>query len=200
MDIKIFLFTVVLILTSVATTIVYQNTQQADINYYKGHGYFEKGEYDKAMEFCEKALAINPYHKGALKDLAYSCQWTGDFERAIEVFNQFLSIEPGSYKVMMALAETLAWNKEYEKSTAVCKDIINSTGDIKAQILLGQVYIWNKQFDNAKEVLQAVLSKDPDNSQAKLLYAKALHYSGDAKKAIEIYKRLLEEKKKDSGK
>lgn len=197
---RLFLVIVILSATAVTTTLLYHQTQQADINYYQGHKFFEKGEYDKAMEFCEKALAINPSHKGALKDLAYSCQWTGDFERATEVFNQFLSIEPGNYKVMMALAETLAWNKEYEKSVAVCKDIISSTGDIKAQILLGQVYMWNKQFDNAKEILQAVLSKDPNNSQAKLLYAKALHYSGEAKKAIEIYKRLLEEKKKDKEK
>jgi len=44
------------------------------------------------------------------------------------------------------------------------------------------------------------LRKEPDNSQAKLLYAKALHYSGEAKKSIEIYKELLKEKKKDNGK
>ncbi|NQT47322.1 MAG: tetratricopeptide repeat protein [Candidatus Omnitrophica bacterium] len=197
---RLFLIIVVLLATAIATTLLYHQTQQADINYYQGHKFFEKGEYDEAMKFCEKTLTINPSHKGALRDLAYSCQWTGDFERAIEAFNQILSMNPGDYKVMMALAETLAWNKEYEKSIAVCEEIIDSTGDVKAHILLGQIYIWNNQFDNAKEVLEEVLRKDPDNSQAKLLYAKALHYSGEAKAAIEIYKKLLKEKKKDNGK
>jgi len=194
------LFLVILVATVVAVTWLYHESQQADINYYQGHRFFEKGEYDKAMKFCEKTLAINHSHKGALKDLAYSCQWTGDFKRAIEAFNQLLSIEPGDYKIMMALAEALAWNKEYEKSIAVCKEIIDLTGDVKAQILLGRVYVWNKQFDNAKEVLEEVLRKNPDNFQAKLLYAKALHYSGEAKKAIDIYKGLLKEKKKDDRK
>jgi len=197
---RLFLAIVILLTTAIATTLLYHQTQQADINYYQGHKFFEKGEYDKAMKYCEKTLAINPSHQGALMDLAYSCQWTADFKRAIEAFRQVLSIKPGDYKIMMALAETLAWNKEYEKSIALCEKIINSTGDVKAQILLGQVCIWNKQFDSAKEVLEEVLRKDPDNSQAKLLYAKALHYSGEAKKAIEIYRELLKEKKKDNGK
>lgn len=197
---KLFFIIVILLATAIATTLLYHQTQQADINYYQGHRYFEAGEYDKAMKFCEKALAINPSHKGALRDFAYSCQWIGDFKRAVGAFNQLLSMEPDDYKIMMALAETLAWNKEYKQSIAVCKEIINSTGNIKAQILLSRVYIWNKQFDKAKEVLREVLSKAPDDSQAKLLYAKALHFSGEAKKAIRIYKELLEEKKQDSGK
>ncbi|NQU73092.1 MAG: tetratricopeptide repeat protein [Candidatus Omnitrophica bacterium] len=197
---RLFLAIAILLVTAIAITLLYHQTQQADINYYEGHRYFEKGEYEEAMKFCEKTLAINPSHEGALIDLAYSCQWTGDFKRAIETFKQVLSINPEDYKIMMALAETLAWNKEYEKSIAVCEKIINSTGGIKAQILLGQVCIWSKQFDSAKEVLEEVLRKEPDNSQAKLLYAKALHYSGEAKKSIEIYKELLKEKKKDNGK
>jgi len=192
---RLFLTIVILLTTAIAITLLYHQTQQADINYYQGHKFFEKGEYDKAMKFCEKTLAIDPTHEGALTDLAYSCQWTGDFKRAIETFNKILSMNPGDYKIMMALAESLAWNKEYEKSIAVCEEIINSTGDIKAQILLGQVCIWNKQFDSAKEVLEEVLRKDPDNSQAKLLYAKALHYSGEAKDAVEIYEELLKERK-----
>ncbi|UCD55746.1 MAG: tetratricopeptide repeat protein [Candidatus Omnitrophota bacterium] len=196
---RLFLASTILIFTTAATTLIYHGTQQTDINYYKGHRFFEKKSYAKAREFYKKSLSINPSYKPALRGLAYSYQWTGDFEEAIEIFNKFLSIEPEDYKIMFALAETLAWNKEYEESTAVCKNIINSTGDIKAQILLGQVYIWNKQFDNAKKTLQTVLDKDPGNFQAELLYAKALHYSGEAEKAIEIYKKLLK-RKKNKGK
>ncbi len=51
MNVKIALFIVVLILTSIVTTLIYRQTQQADINYYQGHRYFEKGEYNKAVGF-----------------------------------------------------------------------------------------------------------------------------------------------------
>jgi tetratricopeptide (TPR) repeat protein len=196
---RLFLAIVIFLAIATATTLIYHRTQQADINYYQGHVFFEKAQYDKAKEFCERTLAVNPSHTGALRDLAYASQWTGDFERAIEAFSQLLSIEPDDYKAMTALAETLAWNKEYKKSIAVYREIISATGNIKIEILLGQVYIWDKQFDNAKKVLQTVLTEAPDDFEVRLLYAKALHYSGEPKEAIEIYKGLLEELKEDSG-
>jgi len=38
------------------TVFAYHFTQQADINYYQGHRFFLKGQYEKAIPFYETAI------------------------------------------------------------------------------------------------------------------------------------------------
>jgi len=64
---RIVFYGLILIGIAVTTTFIYHNTQQADINYYRGHKLFEKGEYDKAIKFYQKLLAEHP----GLKDILY---------------------------------------------------------------------------------------------------------------------------------
>ena len=58
---RIIWFIVTLGVAALITTLIFLNTQQADINYYQGYRYFEKGqllteaEYNAAKEFLQKA-------------------------------------------------------------------------------------------------------------------------------------------------
>ncbi len=156
MNIKIIWFIIVLISTSVLTTFVYQNTQQADINYYQGYRLFEKGEYNKAVEFYEQTLAIEPLRLDALKEIAYSYQWTDRFEKAIGVFRKALSLDPQNYKIKKSLAKTYSWEKEYKKAISLYKEVITmEEDDIDAQRELAKVYIWDGQYDKAKKISRA---------------------------------------------
>ena len=183
-----------LILTSVATTLFYQNTQQADINYFKGHKYFEKGYYSEAIKFYKKVLLIDPARLDALADLARCYQWTKRYEQAIDAFQKSLLITPEDNEIKESLAETYSWVKKYKKAINLYSEILETTDNIDIKRELAKVYIWNKQYDKAKGILRVILKNNPKDSEAKLLFAKALQYTGEVKKAIKIYKELLQEK------
>ena len=195
MNLRVPLFIIILISASIGTTLVYHHTQQADINYYRGHRYFEKGEYHKAIKFYEKTLTITPSRLDALKDLAYSYQRTARLEKAIDCFQKVLSFTPQADKIKKSLAQTYSWNKEYEKAISLYKEVINTGDDIEAERQLAEAYIWNSQYNKAKHILEVILRKNPDDSKAKLLFAKALHYSGEVERAVTFYKELLQEEK-----
>ena len=193
MNIKIILFIIVLILTSVATTLIYQNTQQADINYFKGHKYFEKGYYSKAIKFYEKVLLIDPARLDALTDLARCYQWTKRYEQAIDAFQKSLLITPEDNEIKESLAETYSWVKEYKKAINLYSEILETTDNIDIKRELAEVYIWSNHFEEAKEILLEILKIIPEDKKARLLLARAMQYSGQSKQAIEIYKKLLKE-------
>ena len=166
MNLRALPFIISLVLISIVTTLVYQNTQQADINYYRGHKVFEKGEYDKAIKFYEKALIIDLLHLDALKELAHSYQWTGRHEKAIALYEKVIEIED----------------------------------DIGTKRELAALYVWNNQPEKAKDFLETILKDNPHDSEAKLLLAKIMHYSGRAQEAIKIYEELLREEEKEGDK
>lgn len=190
---RLFLAIAILLVTAIATTLIYHQTQQADINYYQGHKLFEKGAYDKATKFYEQALKIKPSYADALKDLAYCYQWTNRYEKTIEVFQKALLSSPQDNGLKISLAETYSWIKEYEKAIQLYKEVIAVTDSLDTRMQLAEVYIWNNQFEEAKEILFEILKITPKDKKVKLLIAKAMQYSGQAKQAIEIYKEFLNE-------
>lgn len=78
--------------------------------------------------------------------------------------------------------------KFYEQALAIAPSRRNV--DLKTR--LAEVYIWNKQFEEAKAILSEISKISPENKKIKLLLARAMRYSGQAKQAIEIYKELLD--------
>ncbi len=197
--IKIICFIFVLIVISAVTTLIYQNTQQADINYYQGHRLFEKGEFAQATEFYEKALAIKSSRIDVLRDLAYSYQWTKVYEKAIITFQKILSLQPHDNKIKESLAQSLSWQKEYDKAIQLYKEVVTATDNIDVKKQLAEVYIWNNQFEEAKEILIGILKITPEDKKVKLLLARAMQYSGQAEQAIKIYKEFLKEENSNEG-
>lgn len=93
------------------------------------------------------------------------------------------------------LAEAYTVRGDYKNAIKQYREILEKEpANIDIQRELAQVYIWNEQYDKAKGILKAILKNNPRDSEAKLLFAKALQYSGEVKKAIKIYKELLQEK------
>lgn len=181
---------IVLAITSVVTTFVYHITQRADIEYYQARRYFEKGEYSEAILLYEKSLSVNPSHTRALKDIGYSFQWTGRYDEAIAVFRKLLSIKPGDDKIKMALADTLAWQKKYPEAAAIFKGIMDKTCDPQAVLGLAEIYQWDGEFEKSKELLKMLPQSMVNDPRARLLYARALLYTGDPGAATQIIEAL----------
>jgi tetratricopeptide (TPR) repeat protein len=202
------LFIPILISITVATTFIYHRSQQSDINYFKGHRYFEKRKYNAAIKLYEVALTREPAHIDALTELAFSYQWTKRYSEAIATFQKALSIKPDSIKLKIALAETYSWTGEYEKAIELYKKAIDLRESADTKRKLAEAYIWGNQPEKAKNILESMLKLNPRDSKAKLLLARSIQYSGKADEAILIYEELLaeekrkkpEKKEEDSGK
>ncbi len=200
MNIKNFIIIAILISAlSVSTTLAYHLTQQANINYYQGHRFFLEGEYEKAIPYYKNALKIDPAKADALRELAYSYMWTDKPERSVKLFRESIAIDPSDQKIKTSLAEAFSWQKKYKEAIDLYKEIIVDTDDLGVKKALAEVYIWSGQPEKAKSLLENVLKKYPGDYKARLLWGKALLYSGESEKAAEIFKQLLKEEQKKKG-
>ncbi|MCM8761281.1 MAG: tetratricopeptide repeat protein [Candidatus Omnitrophica bacterium] len=192
---KILIVILILIITSFGTTFVYHSTHQAEINYYKGHRYFEKAHYTKAIPYFKKAIAIDPRRLDALRELGYSCQWTGRHSEAIEAFEKLLALRPDDLTVKGSLAETYSWEKKYTEAIRLYEEILRKGRDTATDRRLAEVFMWTGQWERAERLLIMVLKENPTDIKTRFLMAQALQYSGRAADAVMIYRTLLEDEK-----
>ncbi|MDD5565635.1 MAG: tetratricopeptide repeat protein [Candidatus Omnitrophica bacterium] len=180
-----------LVLTASGTTIVYQKTQQDDVNYYQGHRLFTVGQYTEAVRFYKKALSANPRHFNSIKELGLCYQWTGRPIQAISAFRRALAITPQNSQVKLALAETLSWQKEYSEAISLYQDVIGHTGGFEARQKLAQTYLWAGRPEESIQVLTRLRTHQPKDIKTKILLAEAFMYSNRTEEAIKIIEELL---------
>ena len=181
------------ILVTLSTAFTYHFTQQANINYYQGHRLFLKGKYDKAISFYVKAIEEGSSRRETYKELAYCYLWTGKSEKSIQLFKDVSTQKPDDYKIKGSLAEAYSWNRNYAEAIKIYKEIIIRTNSLWAKEKLAEVYLWNGQPEEAKIILEPLVRKDPDNHNLKLLWGKALYYTGESEKASKVFEGLLKE-------
>lgn len=81
---------------------------QAAPNFAEGHNqraiaYFMLEQWDKSIEDCERAIALNPYHFGAFAGLGHCHLRLGHLRQAIDAYQRALQLNPNLY----AIAETI---------------------------------------------------------------------------------------------
>jgi general secretion pathway protein D len=58
-----------------------------------GYGYLQTKDYDRAAEYYEKALKINPDNPYALLNMGFICQKKKDNQKAIEMYERLISLD-----------------------------------------------------------------------------------------------------------
>ncbi len=193
---KIVVIATLCVVIAAGITFLYYSTQQANINYYKGHHLFLKGEYVSAIPYYEKALEIDPSKIKALREIAYSYMWTERPEKAVEYFGRALVLKPEECELKKSLAETLSWQKDYPKAIALYEEVIAASGDVESEKRLAEIYIWKGDTEKAKEILKKYMDRFPLDTDARLLWGKTLLYSGnkeDKKEAAKVFEELIKE-------
>ena len=189
---RIIIILTVIIITFL-TAFTYHYTQQSDINYFQGHRAFLAGKYVNAIPFYEIAIERGSDRIETYKELAYCYLWTGKSEKSIQLFQDVLIKRPDDIKVKTALAEAYSWNKNYIYSIKIFKEILLQTNSPKIKEKLAEVYLWDGQPEQAKIILEPLVVSDSDNFNIKLLWGKALYYTGESEKASKVFEGLLKE-------
>lgn len=91
-----------------------------------GRHLLETKNYDKAIGFLSKGLAIEPSDSVLVRDLAHSYLFRGDFSKAIELYRQYLN----SGHTGNELSKSLKNDFEYFRNAGFNPSAINKAGEI----------------------------------------------------------------------
>jgi len=124
--------------------------------------YYYRGflDYDRAMEYYNRALAGNPNSSDLLFAIGSVSRRQGQWNQAVDYFRHAVSLDPRAVDKLRNLSETYLYMRDFDSSLAVVDKIITLAPDapsalaLKSKILaLGQ-----GQFEAAKETLKPLLS------------------------------------------
>ncbi len=152
--------------------------------YDKAHGYFDKGNFEKAIEYLDKVLEINPNSINALNNKGVALKNMGMFDEALNYYNKVLEIEPDHVMTVLNKANILMDNiKDYEKAVEYYNILLKMDREVfmegleypDVEYLNILPHIWNEKglaLFNLKKYQDAIFSYnetlkiDPNNMDA----------------------------------
>jgi len=164
-------------------------------------GYISNDNYkqeflDKAHEYFDKALSLDPklfdaYHYGA-----YSYLFSHDLKKAKEMAEKARELEPDSAKACLLSADIALRDKQDEEAVNWAKSALLKTKDKKISVdalyLLTRAYRRQKKLGPAEEAYLKIIELDPDSPWAMSNYSSFLScYKADYDKAIEYGEKAL---------
>lgn len=181
------------VLITVFTSLGYHISQKADINYYRGHRFFSRGEHEKAIPFFERSIEEGSRRVETYKELAYSYLWTGRSERSIGLFRSLTAESPVDSEIKFALADAYSWNQKYQEAIDILKGTLMDPGGPRPVRSLAEIYLWDGQPDKARLLLERLVDRYPGDLDIKMMWGKSLYYTGESEKASRVFEKILEE-------
>ena len=162
-----------------------------------GRLYFERREFDKAVESFRKAIVLqltSQDEKQAYDKLGWSYYKMGQYDRALTIFEKGLSLFPDWSKALLARACVLRQKGDYDKALAEFDKLLTTNpSDLLALDNRGWTYYLLKDYDKALEDFQRAeaLAQDRPSLLANVINGEGWCYyiKGDFSTALEKFTR-----------
>lgn len=148
--------------------------------------FYHKRQFAQAMDYCNRALALNPqqgiayYYRGLTHfELGNEAQMYADLERAIQ-------LEHSNVRVLEHIAFLLGHLEKYLQAIPLLHRVVElDPGASNSWCLLGQCYYKLGKSDSAKQILEHALQKFPDHPILRLVLMTFLPPIPKSKEEIE---------------
>lgn len=155
--------------------------------------YMASGQQDKAIEVYSEIVEGYPFDVKARISLAEILSWTGEYDRALEEYGRALEIEPENTEALEKMARVYYWKGDLVRAESSYRELLRiDPGRREAHASLGEILTWQKKYPEAIEAFSKVL-EDSSTAQEKVMYGRALLYSGQYDMSEGVFKEVLEE-------
>ncbi|MDD5273324.1 MAG: tetratricopeptide repeat protein, partial [Methylovulum sp.] len=144
---------------------LFENPTDVLINHRVGDLYLHLKQYDRAKEYYQKTLAIDPGFFWALHNLSLVSGISGDWPQALHYYAQLCQLRPGF------------WDECLE--------------DYTVQAHLGYLFLHSDALDDAKRVFEHALALSPKGWESYLGIALCLNKEGKSEAALDMAKKGL---------
>jgi cytochrome c-type biogenesis protein CcmH/NrfG len=135
--------------------------QQAAVSYYN------RGEYEKAIEEYKRAIEINPDSVEAYYHLGMAYSSLGKYKEAVEAYGRAIRIKPEYAAAYYNLGHAYSNLNQHDKAIKAFRRSIQYEPDnVEAYFALGNAYSDSGKEDKAVDTLEAAISRKPDNPYA----------------------------------
>ena len=133
-------------------------------HYQWGQDYMEKGEFVKAIEVMEKAIALDPSCIDSWLKIGQCYEKLGKYEKALSYYERALELDPSRVEIRYSLGvslQLLGLQREAEKE--YLKVLESDPNHIMARNNLAAVYLKEGKREKAIEEFRKLVEADPSN-------------------------------------
>lgn len=160
---------------------------------YLSQTYIQIGELEKAHQLLHQMVAKEPTHIPTLLTLGHVCFLLEDYKEMEKVAQKAISIEEGNAMAHYILGRAVDGQRDGIMSIAhLTKAILLKDDFIEARLMRAEALLKMNQPAEAMEDVNAILSNNPDDENALLLYGKISEATGNEEEAEKKYAHVTE--------
>jgi len=146
----------------------YLASDNADALNNLGQRWERRGEYEKAIEQYQQAIALRPNFYSAYNNLAVCYGKLKMYPEARAALEKSLAINPRNYFAMSNLAVIYLETGQVAEGMRLAKKAVEvEPGNANGHVTLGSAYLLSRRFDDAEREFREALRLEPDNVEAK---------------------------------
>ncbi|MBN1360372.1 MAG: tetratricopeptide repeat protein [Sedimentisphaerales bacterium] len=161
--------------------------------------YVRRGDTDKAIEYWEKAVQMNPRRVDVYDQMAKVAVQMDEYEKAIELWSRVLQVDPNWQGTRNQMADAYMNLGQYERAIETLREEIErSGGDAESHFRLGQVCQHQQKYEEAKAHYERAVGLQSDHRDAcygLYMVCARLRLTEEAKRYLTRFQELKEEDK-----
>ena len=131
------------------------------------HAAFEQKDYNKAKEYCLKALSLSPDYADIQIFLGRMYTWTNSYDSAAACFKKVLSARPAYEDASSALADMYYWTDQYNEALQTLNSALQYNAASQELLLKkAKVLAAMHAYRQADSIVHILLAKNRGNTAA----------------------------------
>jgi len=163
----------------------------------KGQLRQKKEDPQEALAYFEKCKKLRPNDAETLNNIALCCLKTGETEKALCHLKEAISIKPHDITLLSNYGMTCIKLSRYLEAVQVLETVLDRYYEVRILESVGYCYGMLENYEKSIEYYKLALEIEPENQEVRLNLASIYAKSGDNKKALEIFKKLVSQNPKD---
>jgi len=169
------------------------NPTDAKTYYQMGNDFYEKGDYDKAIENYNMAILLNPIFSEAYFNRALAYYQLKNFDKSIADYTKSMELDPQNPIIYNNRGDSFYRKQDFQSAVKdYDKAIALNPNYLKAFYNRGLSYASIEEYEKAVEDFTKVVKLKPDFAEAYHLRGLAYEYAGTLSSAIADYEKALE--------
>ena len=164
------------------------------MSYYQiANDFFEKGDYEKAIENYNMAILLNPVFSEAYFNRALCYYQLKNYDKSIADYTKAAELDPKNPNIYNNKGDAFYRKQDYASAIKdYDKAVMLNPNYLKALYNRALSYASLEDYDKAVEDFTKVVKLKPDFAEAYHLRGLAYEYAGDLEGAVKDYEKALE--------
>ena len=160
--------------------------------YHRGNGYYEKGDYDKAIENYNMAIVLNPSFAEAYFNRGLCYYNKKQFDKSIKDYAKAAELDPRNAVIYNNRGDAYYRQQDFDRAIVdYDKALSLNPKYLKAYYNRGLAYACQQDYERAVKDFDKVLQLNPNFAEAYHIRGLAYDYMGNYDRAIQDYEQSI---------